>query len=140
MKLRFGIELKLDDLMVPIKSSFQLYDSVWRRLQELERGDLQNLCSFSWKRKDGGTSGKSGKGDCSSEKTLPEVQEVSDLDLLLEHAEKAQKILKARLMRDPEKDAWPSKSTFAKLKPPFQEGVDPGIKTKKRYIMEFPFK
>ncbi|CAD7940242.1 unnamed protein product [Amoebophrya sp. A25] len=129
---KFGCEVQLEELEPPLKKSFQLYDAVFRRLEEKERQDLHDLMRYNW---DANADGAS-KGGAE----LPDVQELSDLDLLLEQAMQAQGWLKRQVMEDP-KRPWPTRTyNRGNLKPPFHEAFDPGIKGRRRCLEKATYK
>lgn len=121
---KFGFTVDLEQLAGPIKKSFCLYDAVFRRTEELERADLAELLEYTFTKSDPSV----------------ELQDVSELDRLLDHAGRVQEVLKSKLTSDSDGTLWRVKAKFRHLREPFQTGEDPGIKSKKRCVEKAAFK
>mmetsp|Transcript_14051 Transcript_14051/g.34804 ORF Transcript_14051/g.34804 Transcript_14051/m.34804 type:complete len:673 (+) Transcript_14051:84-2102(+) len=89
LQSRFGCVLDLEELQAPLKKSFQLYEAVYRRLEETERTDLHELVNFNWEETNG-----------SSSLSADMIQDIPDLDMLLEQAAKAQLLLKRVFLKE----------------------------------------
>ncbi|CAD7968886.1 unnamed protein product [Amoebophrya sp. A120] len=115
---KFGCIVDLEELQQPLKKSYQLYDAVFRRLEETERTDLHELINYQWTGPDeslmsrksrsnnlfaaDGTNKPTGENKEHVRKiySADSIQDIADLDLLLQQAELAQAFLKRALLKE----------------------------------------